>query len=245
MIKEFFVNNTPGPEFKIFGPTHLLCITFVLICLLLIYLNRNNIFKLKAKTKRKILIIGALLMLANMVIYNISTIYYGIFDYRIHLPFHLCFISGYMFMYGIIFKKEEILKYTFFLAFIGPIPAILWPDLPSSFDYFKFYEYFISHHLFLILSFFSYYALNYNINLRNVIKVAILTNILIFIMMPFNIIFNMNYIYSSEIPAYIVKIYPILRYIKPLIVLEAVGILIVALIYQLVRIRNKEIIKTI
>ena len=134
-------------------------------------------------------------MLANMVIYNISTIYYGIFDYRIHLPFHLCFISGYMFMYGIIFKKEEILKYTFFLSFIGPISAILWPDLPSSFDYFKFYEYFISHHLFLILSFFSYYALNYNINLRNVIKVAIFTNILIFIMMPFNIIFNMNYIY--------------------------------------------------
>lgn len=243
MLKEFFVNNQPGPEFKMFGPTHISCIMFVILSLIIIYINREKISKLSAKTKRIILVTGTLIMLSNMIIYTLTAIYYGIFDYKIHLPFHLCFISGYMFMYGIIFKKEKILKYTFFLAFIGPIPAVLWPELPSSFDYYKFYEYFISHHLFLILSFFSYYALNYKIELKNLIKVAILTNALVFIMMPFNIIFDMNYIYSAEIPDYIVKVYPFLKYFTPIIILEILGISIATLIYQIARIRNKELIE--
>ena len=144
-------------------------------------------------------------------------------------------------MYGIFFKKESILKITFFLSFIGPIPAILWPDLPSTFDDFNFWKYFISHHIFICASFFSYYALNYKITKNTILDVIIVTQIMILVMMPFNIIFDMNYIYSSEIPSNIVEMYPFLNYILPIFVIEAIGVLIFILLYQLVKKRNKEL----
>lgn len=240
-IREFFRNDHPFVAYKPFGFIHIICILFVVLTLILIYINRNKISNLKEKTKRKILVVTATIMLINMIIYNIAPHIFGYFNYKIHLPFQLCFISGYMFMYGIFFKNENILKITFFLSFIGPIPAILWPDLPSTFDDFNFWKYFISHHIFICASFFSYYALNYKITKKDLLNVIIVTQLMILIMMPFNIIFDMNYIYSSEIPSNIVEMYPFLKHIIPIFAIETIGFLIFTLLYKLVKIRNKEL----
>lgn len=242
-IREFFRNDHPFVAYKPFGFIHIICILFVVLTLILIYINRNKISNLKEKTKRKILVVTATIMLINMIIYNIAPHIFGYFNYKIHLPFQLCFISGYMFMYGIFFKNENILKITFFLSFIGPIPAILWPDLPSTFDDFNFWKYFISHHIFICASFFSYYALNYKITKKDLLNVIIVTQLMILIMMPFNIIFDMNYIYSSQIPANIIEMYPFLKHIIPIFAIEAIGLLIFTLLYKLVKIRNKELLK--
>ena len=144
-------------------------------------------------------------------------------------------------MFAILFEKDNLLKLTLFLSFIGPIPAILWPDLPSTFDDFNFWKYFISHHIFICISFFSYFALNYKIELKDIIKAFIFANLLIFIMMPFNHLFNMNYIYSSEIPANIIALYPWLTNLPPFLVIEVTGLIIAILLYQLIRRRNKEL----
>lgn len=241
-IKEFFRNDSPFVPFKEFGFIHCMCIFIVLIVLIVIYLNRNKISNLSAKTKKIILNTLAIIMLINMIVYNIAPHVFGYFDYKIHLPFQLCFIAGYMFMYGILFKKESILKITFFLSFIGPIPAILWPDLPSTFDDFNFWKYFISHHLFICASLFSYYALNYKISKIDILKVFVFTNILILIMVPFNKIFNMNYIYSSQIPENILNMYPFLTNIPAFITIEIVGLIITIILYQLIRLRNNELL---
>ncbi len=240
-IREFFRNDNPFIPFKEFGFIHCLCIILVVIVLIIIYLNRNRISAMNDKTKKIILKSSAILMLINMIIYNIAPHVFGYFDYKIHLPFQLCFISGYMFMYGILFNKEWILKYTLFLSFIGPIPAILWPDLPSTFDDFNFWKYFISHHIFICASFFSYFALNYKIGIKDIIKAFIFTNCLVLLMMPFNYIFNMNYIYSSEIPANIRALYPFIESFPPFITIEVTGVIIAILLYQLIRKRNNEL----
>lgn len=240
-IREFFRNDHPFVPFKEFGFIHCLCIILVIVTLIIIYLNRNKISSMNEKTKKIILKSIALIMLINMIIYNIAPHIFGYFDYKIHLPFQLCFISGYMFMYGILFNKEWILKYTLFLSFIGPMPAILWPDLPSTFDDFNFWKYFISHHVFICISFFSYFALNYRITIKEIIKAFIFTNCLVLIMMPFNYLFKMNYIYSSEIPSNIRNLYPFLEHLPPFAVIEITGIVIALLLYQLIRKRNKEL----
>ncbi len=240
-IREFFVNEHPFVPYKPFGFIHLLCIFSVIITLIIIYINRNKISAIPEKTKRKILKIVAIIMLINMIIYNIAPHMFNYFDYKIHLPFQLCFISGYIFMFAILFEKDNLLKLTLFLSFIGPIPAILWPDLPSTFDDFNFWKYFISHHIFICISFFSYFALNYKIELKDIIKAFIFANLLIFIMMPFNHLFNMNYIYSSEIPANIIALYPWLTNLPPFLVIEVTGLIIAILLYQLIRRRNKEL----
>ena len=244
MLREFFVNETPKLLFKQFGLIHNLFILSAIIGVILVYKYRNKISKIPKEKSKKILKIIAIILLINMIIFTFGFLYYGVFDYKRHLPFHLCFIANYMFMYGILFDKEWILKYTIFLSFIGPIPAILWPDFISTIDNFEWWQYVISHHVFIIASFFSYYALNYKIEKKNFIKVFIFTNLLMFIMYPFNIIFDTNYIFSTEIPENVMVLYPWLKYFPPMLTLEVVGLVISAGLYYFVfNKRNKELEK--
>lgn len=242
MLREFFVNETPKFLFKQFGLIHNIFIIIPIIALILIYINRNKISKIPKEKSKKILKISAIILLLNMIIFTVGFLYYGVFDYTKHLPFHLCFIANYMFMYGILFEKEWILKYTIFLCFIGPIPAILWPDMVSTIDNFEWWQYVISHHFFIIISFFSYYALGYKVKVNNYIKVFILTNLLMFIMYPFNIMFKTNYIFSTEIPDNVMVLYPWLKYFPPMLTLEVVGLVISGAIYYfIIRKRNLEL----
>ncbi len=242
MLREFFVNEEPHFLFRQFGLIHNMFIVLPIIILIIIYLNRNKIASIPLKKSKKFLKISAIILLLNMIIFTVGFLYYGCFDYTKHLPFHLCFIANYMFMYGILFDKEWILKYTIFLSFIGPIPAILWPDMVSTIDNFEWWQYVISHHFFICVSFFSYYALAYKVNIKNYFKVFILTNLLMFIMYPFNIIFKTNYIFSTEIPDNVMVLYPWLKYFPPMITLEVVGLAISGAIYYfIIRKRNLEL----
>ena len=242
MIREFFVNDTPKFLFKQFGLIHNIFSIIPVIFLILIYINRNKIAKIPKEKSKRILKICAVILLLNMIIFTVGFLYYGVFDYKKHLPFHLCFIANYMFMYGILFEKEWILKYTIFLCFIGPIPAILWPDMVSTIDNFEWWQYVISHHFFIIVSFFSYYALGYKVEFSNYIKVFIFTNFLMFIMYPFNLIFDTNYIFSTEIPDNVMVLYPWLKYFPPMLTLEVVGLVISGAIYYfIIKKRNLEL----
>lgn len=244
MLKEFFVNESPKFLFKQFGLIHNIFIIIPIIGLILIYINRNKISKIPKKKSKKILKIVAIILLLNMIIFTVGFLYYGVFDYKKHLPFHLCFIANYMFMYGILCEKEWILKYTIFLCFIGPIPAILWPDFISTIDNFEWWQYVLSHHLFILSSFFSYYALNYKIEKKDFIKTFVLTNFLMLIMYPFNLLFDTNYIFSTSIPDNVMALYPWLKYFPPMITLEVVGLIISASLYYFIfKKRNNELKK--
>lgn len=242
MLREFFVNEHPSFLFKQFGLIHNIFIITTILILILIYKKRNEISNIPKDTSRKILKIAAIIMLVNMIIYTFGNLYFGSFDYKKDLPFHLCFIANYMFMYGILFEKDWILKFTIFLCFIGPIPAILWPDFISTIDNFEWWQYVISHHFFIIVSFFSYYALGYKVEKKDYLKTFLLTNILMLIMYPFNLIFETNYIFSTEIPENVMVLYPWLKYFPPMLTLEVVGLLISGLIYFfIIKKRNIEL----
>lgn len=242
MLREFFVNEHPHVLFHQFGWLHDFFIAIPIIAVIIIYLNRNKIAAIPKDTTWKILKISAVILLVNMIIYTFGNLYFGSFDYKKDLPFHLCFIANYMFMYGCLFKKEWIFRFTIFLCFIGPIPAILWPDLVSTIDNFNFWQYVISHHFFLSISFFSYYALGYRVEKKDFIKTFFLTNFLMLIMYPFNLIFKTNYIFSTEIPENVMVLYPWLKYFPPMLTLEVVGLTISFLIYFLViKKRNEEL----
>lgn len=234
MLREFFVNENPKFLFEQFQGIHLLFCLIPLIGLIIIYLKRNKIAKIPKEKSKKFLKVSAVIMLLNMIIFTIGFIYYGVFDYTKHLPLHLCFIANYMFIYGILSDKEWILKYTIFLCFIGPIPAILWPDMVSTIDNYEWWQYVISHHFFILVSYFSYYALGYEIKIKDYIRVIIFTNLLVLIMYPFNLSLDTNYIFSTSIPDNVMVLYPWLKYFPPVLVIEVVGLVISGMIYYFI-----------
>ena len=129
----------------------------------------------------------------------------------------------------------------YFLAFIGPVPAIIWPKMVSSFDSFIFYQWIISHHVFLLGSFFLYYAYDFHIQKKDLWKVLIVANIVLLFATGFNMIFKTNYIFSSEIPAHVFELYPFLKYFNyPLLILEVTGMVMVWIAYIPVYLKQRE-----
>lgn len=240
MLREFFVNENPHFLFKQWGLIHNFFTIGTIICLLFLYLNKNKLSK--NKNKEKILKVSAIVLLINMIIYTVGNLYYGSFNYKEMLPFHLCFIANYMFIIAILFNKHNILKYTLFMSFIGPIPAILWPNLISTIDNFNFWQLIISHHFFICISLFSYYTLKYRIEFKDFLKTYVFVNLLLIIVTPFNYFFNTNYIFTNYIPDNVIVLYPWLKLFPTYLVLEVLGLCIASLIYNLIiKPRNKEL----
>lgn len=237
-MKEFFLDNKIEMPFILFGKIHIMCILILIIGLIIIYKLRHKIKKIKKKKEIKIIMF--LILFLNMIIYYGSYIYYGVYDWKVHLPLHFCFIAGILFMTYLLTNNRKLYKMIFPLTFIGPLPAIFYPDLTSSLDYFVFYQYFISHHILMLFSYFTLYLDNFNITIKDTINTFILANIIFITMFIFNQIFQTNYIMSNKLPDFILELYPFLKNIWPPIILETIGIIVLFLISILTTIKNKE-----
>lgn len=229
-MKKFFLNQNTYIPFKIGGIIHIGCILIVVLALYLIFKNRKNIEKIK--NKKTIKVIMCIIMYLNMFIYYFSYAYYGVYNWKLDLPFHFCFISGILFMIYLILGNEKIYKLVYFFSLMGPLPAILFPDITTSFDSYIFYQYFISHHLFIIFNLFVFYLDNVYIEKRDIINAMLYANIIFGIMFIFNNIFGTNYIMSQSLPEHVLNLMPILRTINnPFIILELTAIIIALIAY--------------
>lgn len=237
-MKKFFLNENTYIPFKLGGIIHIVCILFLVISLYLIYRNRNKIKNIKHK--KTIKVIMCLIMYLNMFIYYTSLAYYGVYDLKLHLSLHICFISGILFMIYLLTNHKKIYKMVYFFSIVGPLPAILLPDLKTSFDSYVFYQFFISHHLFIIFSYFILYLDSIHIEFKDALK-SLFTLICIFITMAiFNNIFGTNYIMSKSFPNHVLKLFPFVKSINPFIILTIVGILMFVIAYIPIYFKNKE-----
>jgi hypothetical integral membrane protein (TIGR02206 family) len=242
-MREFFIDDVAGIPFNLFGWVHFLCIAVTLVGLFYIYINRDKIVKMNYNVKKKIKLLIVIIMFLNMKLYYIPLLLYGRYDWTNHLPLHFCFISGYLFMFALLTDNRRLYKLTYFFSFMGPIPAILLPDssLASSFDSFLFYQYFISHHFFLVANSFIFYAYNHHFSLNDVKRAFFVSNVIFVTMALFNFVFKTNYIMSNSLPPHVIELFPFLRNVQhPFIILEITGMLILVIAYIPIYFRNKE-----
>lgn len=239
-MREFFVDEVVGIPFHMFGMVHLILIIVTAVCFFIIYKNRNGIYHLKETTKNKIKVFTMVLMFLNMVIYYNGYAYYGVYNWKVHLPFHLCFISGFLYMYTLLTKNGKLYHLTYFLAYIGPVPAILLTDL-KSIDAYVFIQFIISHHFFLLSNLFMYYAYNIKIEKKDIFRTFAIVNGIFFFMIVFNMIFDTNYLMVNGLPEAVERQFPFLKSIDhPAWILEITGILMLFLSYIPVALRNQE-----
>jgi hypothetical integral membrane protein (TIGR02206 family) len=242
MLREFFVNEYPHFIYKPFGLIHNIFTILAFIAAIIIYFNRNKISTIDKDKVWTILKICSCILLLNMIIYTFGNLYFGSFNYKEMLPFHLCFITNYLFMFASFFKKESIFHITIFLSFLGPIPAILWPDLVSTIDNFNFWQLVISHHVFMNISLFSYYALNYHVTKTDLKHTYIIYAILVLISYPLNKHFDTNYIFTNYIPGNVVDLYPFIKVFHPFVIMLIFSFFFFLTIYYIIVYRrNREL----
>lgn len=240
-MKNFFIEDKLTGNFQLFGPLHLSLIIILIIGIILLIKNKNKLENLSEKTKDKIRIAIVIIMFLTMLIYYTSKVVYGVYDWKVHLPFHFCYIAGFLFMYAIFFKKWNLYKISYFMSFMGPIPAIIWPELYRTFDCFIFYQYIITHHFFLLSSIFILLAYKQKIEKKDLGKaIQVVLGIYIF-MAIFNSIFHTNYIFSSEIPPHVIELYPFLKSFNyPIIIIFITGLVMLFLPYIFAKYINKK-----
>ena len=223
-LKEFFIDKNIKYPFKLFGKAHLYLLFFLILIIYIIIKHKKELNNIKPKTKKIITNIFAVILLMNMIILYCSSFYYHNFDYHTMLPIHLCYLSNYFYIYVIIFKKTKLLKFCYLLGFLGPIPAIIFFDVPSVFESFNFYI--ISHHIFLIMTIITFYFYPKNITIKDNIKLFMILNILYFLINIFNQYFNTNYFFTNGIPNFILNLIPLIKLFPYAIILEFMIILL-------------------
>ena len=88
-------------ELSFLGPVHLLLIAITILSIFLIYKFRDKLKKYEIIRK-----IIPIILFSNMVIYIVGAIIAGIYDIKVHLPIHYCYITGFLFQYMLLKEKR-------------------------------------------------------------------------------------------------------------------------------------------
>lgn len=221
-----FFSLEPGLfSFQLFGRLHWFLILGTVLVILLIARYREQL-RLWKWHDRPIRVGGALLLLANMLVYYGSEIIKGTYDYHIHLPLHFCFISGFLFQYVLWKGDRRLYRSVYFFAFAGPLPAILLPEMACGVDRFIFWQYIISHHVFLILSMYVLLVLKYEVRPLDAGRAFLFANLIFAAVFVFNQVFDTNYIMTDALPPHVLEAMPFLyRFYVPALLLELAALL--------------------
>lgn len=218
---KFFIGS--DNRLELFGPLHIaISVVFVLLYVL-VFVFREQLRCLGHF--KAIRCISATFLLANMAIHYISRLCCGILCFESDLPLHLCFIANF-FMIFILYTDNTggLYRVIYFFTFIGPLPAMIWPDLGSTCDSYIFYQFVISHHVMLLISLYSLCVLRYETSVRYSLHALLFGNLVIGAVMLFNMRFGTNYIMMAKLPQQLYEIYPFLVILPPIVWLELVGI---------------------
>lgn len=223
-MADFFI-GIPN-RLELFGGLHLGLSAFFIVLYVLVFvfakrLERFGHFK-------AVRIAMASLLLTNMAVHYLSKIILGVWSFETDLPLHLCFMTNFAMIY-ILFSdnKGGLYRFVYFFTFIGPLPAMIWPDLNSSYDSYIFYQFIISHHIMLLCSLYCLCVLKYDTSVNYALPTILGGNVIIGAVMLFNMHFGTNYIMMNELPSQLYEIYPFLDILPPLFWLELVGVLAV------------------
>ena len=237
-----FFTEYGGFKFNLFSEIHIACIAFVIISIFCIFKFKDELIKFG--NYRKIQIGMAIIMFLNFVIYYGSKINLGIYDWKIHLPLHFCFITGFMFMYILLTNnKNDFYRIIYFCTFIGPIPAILLPDITQSFNRYIFWQFFISHHIMLIFSVYSLVIFRYRVSKKDIFLTYIVGHIFIILINILNNTCGTNYVMLTNLPNHIYELFPFTKYLFPIIWLEIAGIISLTIAYFPAYLVNKKSFK--
>lgn len=226
-MRKFF-SNAETVRLEVFGPLHIGLSIGIIILIALVIIFRKRLAR--SANKRSVKLDMGWVLLANMLIHYISKIIIGEWTFEVDLPLHLCFITNFFMIY-ILFtdNKHNLYSIVYYFTLVGPIPAMLWPDLAVSYDGYLFYQFIISHHIMLLFSTFCLFVFGYPSGFLSGIKAFFVGNALIMVMSVFNTIFNTNYIMISSLPDFIYELYPFARALPSLFWLELVGCLVLLL----------------
>ncbi len=232
MAYYFGVNSESSLQF--FGVIHVLCILLTILSVFLVYKFRN---KLKKNNFIPNIIVGVLLI--NILVYVIGGILGGEFDKNFHIPLQYCYITGFFFIYSLLFKKEKIFNFLYYAIFFCTTSVIIFMDPGVSYDRYHFVLLIVSHHFLLVSSFYALYVLKYNVNKKGILYFFIYSSIVYTVVYIINYIFDTTYIFKESLPLFMYEYFPFINNIPTIVLFLVFSVPTMIGGYYLTKLNNK------
>ena len=192
----FFSFTESSNTFQEFSLNHIIPLLFIIIGVILIYLNRERIRN--SKYEKQIRYSLAVLAILTEVSFQVWQMAYGRWSFYDSLPLHLCRLTNYLGIYIMFTKNNKVFHIAYFWSLAGVV-SILFPDILHGPDRYRYYHFMLSH----ILFFFNFMYLLFVVELKLDFKAFIKSFITLFVLatvivIPINNIFGMNYMYLLE-----------------------------------------------
>lgn len=181
------------------------------------------------------------ILFANMLIHYSGRIIIGEWHFSEDLPLHICFVANFFMMY-ILFTddKHSLFSVIYYFTMLGPLPAIIFPDLSRSQSGYLFWQFIISHHVMLLFSLYCAFVLEYQTSVKDAGCSFLFGNAYVVLMAAFNGVFGTNYIMLGELPEQLYRTFPILYRLPAFVWLELAGMLSIAAAYAVWAVNEKR-----
>ena len=158
---DFLLNQSNGFKIEIFSKYHFLLILLTLLFVLWVIVSKEKFINMNTKVKKSIKLTLAIILIVNWIIRRGSFIYYGVYNWHNHLDINFCNFTSIMFLIYCLTGNKKLYTICYYMAFIGPLIAILIPSVTLKPLNYSFYSFIILHHLVFIFNFMFLYMENY------------------------------------------------------------------------------------
>lgn len=222
---------------ELFGTLHIAISAFFLLLYVLVFVFRRRLRELGRREHYKVVrYTMATILFANMAIHYTGRTAIGEWRLSEDLPLHICFVTNFFMMYILrTDNKRSLFALIYYFTLIGPLPAVVFPDLSRTWSGYLFWQFVISHHVMLLFSVYCVCVLEYKTSFKHAALALLVGNAYVAAIAGFNKIFGTNYIMLGELPEQLYRVFPILYALPAIFWLELVGILALLTAYALQR----------
>ena len=180
--------------FTLFGFSHL---TVIIVTVFFSYLT---FFQKRISTNNRKIIKNALvtLLILQIIVFNSWHLVHNSFEIQRFLPLHLCSLSAYISVFALAFNNQWLSKLQFFWGLVPASIALFLPEMSANenFPHFRFIEFFWSHSLIIITTFWIIFSGKLRLKYRDIWIIFVLLNAFAFGFVYWaNQIFGSNYMY--------------------------------------------------
>lgn len=225
LLRDFFARSVDFDSgLLLFGSLHIL-ITAVFLVLgasIVIFRRRLRSFGHFGAIRRSM----AWVLLVNMIIHYLGRILIGEWCFSEDLPLHICFAANFFMVYILFTDNRRFLfSWIYYFTMIGPLPAVIFPDISRSQSGYLFWQFVISHHVMLLFGLYCAFVFEYGTSLTDAARAFVFGNAYVAAAAVFNRVFGTNYIMLGGLPQQLYRLFPFLNVLPAFVWLESVGIL--------------------
>ena len=117
-----------------------------------------------------------------------------------HLPLHVCGVGLYLTAFVLVRANQVAYELAYFWGLAGTLQAVITPNIVEGFPSYPFVQFFITHSGIVTGVLFATLAMNMRPKRRAVLRVFLLTNALMLVLIPINLLLDANYMFICSPP---------------------------------------------